>query len=149
MKKFAKKIIREFKGSLKYLKDKRQFIQFSRQVFDSDIFKYSWGENIYFDIVKNALISTGFGKTIKAYITDLEKIPGYHDIANEISNLSLQYLYSLYDKDEAIEKLKNYYVKWIYTYLKEYLNFKETFQYSGVEKGFSAINQHFYQNPEV
>ena len=53
MKRTSGKIIREFKRSLRYLKHKRQFIQFSRQIFDSDIIKYSWGENIYFDIARN------------------------------------------------------------------------------------------------
>ena len=99
-----------------------------------------------FQVVKNALISTAFGKTIKKYTTDLEKIPGYRNIANKISNLSLKYLYSLYDKDEAVEKLKKYYVEWIYKYLKEYHNFTETFKYSGIEKGFEKINLDIYQN---
>ncbi len=49
----AKKIISEFKKSIRYLKNKRQFIQFSRQIFDTDIIRYSWGEEVYFDIVKN------------------------------------------------------------------------------------------------
>lgn len=49
----AKKIMSEFKKSIRYLKNKRQFIQFSRQIFDTDIIKYSWGEKDYFDVVKN------------------------------------------------------------------------------------------------
>jgi len=49
----AKKIISGFKKSIRYLKNKRQFIQFSRQIFDTDIIKYSWGEKVFFDIVKN------------------------------------------------------------------------------------------------
>jgi 2-polyprenyl-3-methyl-5-hydroxy-6-metoxy-1,4-benzoquinol methylase len=99
-----------------------------------------------FDFVKNALISTTFGKTIKKYIAELEKTPGYYDIANKISHLCLQYLDSFYDRDEAIENLKKYYVEWVYAYLKEYLNFKRNFQYSAIEKGFKKINQDIYQN---
>ena len=49
----ARKIMREFKRSKRHLNNKRQFIQFSRQIFDTDIIKYSWGEDTYFDIVKN------------------------------------------------------------------------------------------------
>jgi GT2 family glycosyltransferase/glycosyltransferase involved in cell wall biosynthesis len=49
----AKKIISGYKKSLRYLKNKRQFIQFSRQIFDTDIIKYSWGEEVFFDVVKN------------------------------------------------------------------------------------------------
>jgi GT2 family glycosyltransferase/glycosyltransferase involved in cell wall biosynthesis len=53
LKETAKKIIRDYKKSLRYLKNKRQFIQFSRQIFDTDIIKYSWGEKVFFDVVKN------------------------------------------------------------------------------------------------
>jgi len=53
LKETAKKIISGFKKSIRYLKNKRQFIQFSRQIFDTDIIKYSWGEKVFFDIVKN------------------------------------------------------------------------------------------------
>jgi GT2 family glycosyltransferase len=49
----AREIMRDFKRNLKYLKKERNYMQFSRQIFDTDITKYSWGENIYFDIVKN------------------------------------------------------------------------------------------------
>jgi GT2 family glycosyltransferase/glycosyltransferase involved in cell wall biosynthesis len=53
LKETAKKIISGFKKSMRYLKNKRQFIQFSRQIFDTDIIKYSWGEKVFFDVVKN------------------------------------------------------------------------------------------------
>jgi GT2 family glycosyltransferase/glycosyltransferase involved in cell wall biosynthesis len=53
LKETAKKIIGSYKKSLRYLKNKRQFIQFSRQIFDTDIIKYSWGEKVFFDVVKN------------------------------------------------------------------------------------------------
>jgi len=53
LKETAKKIINGFKKSMRYLKNKRQFIQFSRQIFDTDIIKYSWGEKVFFDVVKN------------------------------------------------------------------------------------------------
>ena len=49
----AKRIMNDFKNSIRYLKNKRQFIQFSRQIFDTDIIKYSWGEKVFFDVVKN------------------------------------------------------------------------------------------------
>jgi GT2 family glycosyltransferase len=53
LKETAKKIIRGYKKSLRHLKNKRQFIQFSRQIFDTDIIKYSWGEEVFFNVVKN------------------------------------------------------------------------------------------------
>jgi len=53
LKTIAKKIMREFKRSKRYLNNERQFIQFSRQIFDTDIIKYSWGEDTFFDVVKN------------------------------------------------------------------------------------------------
>lgn len=99
-----------------------------------------------FEVVKNALISTAYGKTITKYITDLEKIPGYHDIANKISSLCLKYLYSLSGKNEAIENLKHYFEEWIYAYLKEYLYFKRNLQYAAAKKSFEEINQDIYQN---
>ena len=49
----ARKIISNFKKSTGNLKKQRHFIQFSRQLFDSDIIKYSWGEKDYYDVVKN------------------------------------------------------------------------------------------------
>ncbi len=49
----AKKIIKDFRKSIKYLKRDRNYMQFSRQIRDTDIIKYSWGENTYFDAVKN------------------------------------------------------------------------------------------------
>lgn len=99
-----------------------------------------------FEVVKNVLISTAYGKTITKYITELEKIPGYHDIANKISNLGLTYLYSLYEKDEAIENLKHYFEEFIYSYLKEYLFFTRNLQYAAAKKSFEKINQDIYQN---
>ena len=53
LKPVAKKILRDFKKSIRHLKRKRQEIQFLRQFYDSDIIKYYWGEYNYFDIVKN------------------------------------------------------------------------------------------------
>lgn len=53
LKNTAVKIIRDFRGSIKYLKKDRDYMEFSRQLPDTDIIKYSWGENTYFDVVKN------------------------------------------------------------------------------------------------
>jgi len=49
----ARNIIRNFNGSLRYLKKCRPNIQFSRLLADSDIFKYCWGEFNFYDEVKN------------------------------------------------------------------------------------------------
>ena len=49
----AREIMRDFKKNIRHLRSKRNYMQFSRQIIDTDITKYSWGENIYFDIVKN------------------------------------------------------------------------------------------------
>jgi len=53
LKETAKKIISDFRGSIQYLKKDRNYIDFSRQLSDADIIKYSWGENTYFDVVRN------------------------------------------------------------------------------------------------
>ena len=53
LKPIAKKILSDFKKNIGYLKRERKDIQFSRQVFDTDILKFSWGERNYFDFVKN------------------------------------------------------------------------------------------------
>ena len=53
LKETAGKIIKDFKRSTKYLKRKRNSMQFSRQIPDIGVTKYCWGESVYFDIVKN------------------------------------------------------------------------------------------------
>jgi len=53
LKETAKKIISDFRGSIQCLKKDRDYIDFSRQLSDADIIKYSWGENTYFDVVRN------------------------------------------------------------------------------------------------
>jgi len=53
LKETAKKIITDFRGSMQYLKKDRNYMDFSRQLPDSEIIKYSWGENTYFDVVRN------------------------------------------------------------------------------------------------
>jgi len=49
----AREIMSGFKEDARHLRSKRNYMQFSRQIFDTDITKYSWGESIYFDIAKN------------------------------------------------------------------------------------------------
>ncbi|MBL7061056.1 MAG: glycosyltransferase family 2 protein, partial [Actinobacteria bacterium] len=49
----AREIMRDFKKNVRHLRSKRNYMQFSRQIFDTDITKYSWGESIYFDIARN------------------------------------------------------------------------------------------------
>ncbi|MDD3629092.1 MAG: hypothetical protein PHN81_04910, partial [Actinomycetota bacterium] len=53
LKNTAAKVIRDFRSSIKYLKKDRNYMEFSRQLSDADIIKYSWGESIYFDITRN------------------------------------------------------------------------------------------------
>ena len=53
LKNTARRIIRDFRKSIKYLKKDRNHMEFSRQIPDADIIKYSWGENVYFDVVTN------------------------------------------------------------------------------------------------
>ncbi|MBU4292952.1 MAG: glycosyltransferase [Actinobacteria bacterium] len=53
LKEVAKNIFRDYKKSLHYLKKKRIFIQMTRQVSDWEAVKFSWGENNFFDIVRN------------------------------------------------------------------------------------------------
>ena len=49
----AKNILKNYKKSIRHLKKQRQNIQFLRQITDSEIIKYSYGEENYFNIVKN------------------------------------------------------------------------------------------------
>jgi GT2 family glycosyltransferase/glycosyltransferase involved in cell wall biosynthesis len=53
LKDVAKNIFRNYKKSLNYLKKQRMNIQITRQIPDSEILKFSWGENNFFDIVRN------------------------------------------------------------------------------------------------
>jgi len=53
LKHIARRIASDSRKSSRHLKRQRHFIQFSRQLFDSDIIKYSRGEKDYFDIVRN------------------------------------------------------------------------------------------------
>ena len=53
LKNVAKKIFSECRRSKYYLKKQRQYIQITRQLPDSEIIKFSWGENNFFDIVAN------------------------------------------------------------------------------------------------
>jgi hypothetical protein len=53
LKDVAKNIFRNYKKSLNYLKKQRAYIQITRQMQDSEILKFSWGENNFFDIVRN------------------------------------------------------------------------------------------------
>jgi GT2 family glycosyltransferase/glycosyltransferase involved in cell wall biosynthesis len=53
LKRVAENILRDYRKSIGYLKKQRTYIQITRQLPDSEILKYSWGENNFFDIVKN------------------------------------------------------------------------------------------------
>ncbi|MCD4670879.1 MAG: glycosyltransferase [Actinomycetia bacterium] len=54
----SKKILRDFQKSARKLRKERQYIQFSRQIFDSDVIKYCWGESVFFDIARNEPVYT-------------------------------------------------------------------------------------------
>ncbi len=53
LKPVAKKILHEWRTGTGYLKKFRPYIQITRQIPDSEIIKYSWGENNFFDVVNN------------------------------------------------------------------------------------------------
>jgi GT2 family glycosyltransferase/glycosyltransferase involved in cell wall biosynthesis len=53
LKSTAARIISDFRSSVKYLKEDRNYMDFSRQLSDADITKFSWGESIYFNIASN------------------------------------------------------------------------------------------------
>ncbi|MCL4377175.1 MAG: glycosyltransferase [Actinobacteria bacterium] len=53
LKEVAINIIRDYKKSLRYLKRKRAYIQITRQVSDWAAVKFAWGENNFFDFVRN------------------------------------------------------------------------------------------------
>jgi len=52
----ARKIFKNFKKSLKYLKKQREEIQPLRKLSDENIISYAWGEYNFFDFVKNTPI---------------------------------------------------------------------------------------------
>jgi hypothetical protein len=49
----ARQILRDWRRRPYYLKKHRQYIQITRQLPDSEIIKFSQGENNFFDIVNN------------------------------------------------------------------------------------------------
>jgi GT2 family glycosyltransferase/glycosyltransferase involved in cell wall biosynthesis len=49
----AKNIFRDYKKNLGYLKKQRPYIQITRQIPDSEVIKFSWGESNFFDIARN------------------------------------------------------------------------------------------------
>ncbi len=53
LRQISRKIISDFRNSIRKMRKERQYIQFSRQIFDSDVVKYSWGESIFFDMARN------------------------------------------------------------------------------------------------
>ncbi len=53
LKSTAKRIISDWRASRHYLKKQRPYIQITRQIPDSEIIKFSWGEKNFFDIVNN------------------------------------------------------------------------------------------------
>lgn len=53
LKDIAKNIFRNYKKSLNYLKKQRMYIRITRQIPDSEILKFSWGEYNFFDTVRN------------------------------------------------------------------------------------------------
>ena len=88
MRTMSKKIVRDFKGSIRSLRRKRQYIQFSRQLFDSDVTKYSWGESVFFDMERNEPVYA-IASLLQSYrrlfaLTGNEKYEGY---VNYLTNL--------------------------------------------------------------
>ncbi|MGZ8891306.1 MAG: glycosyltransferase, partial [Nitrososphaeraceae archaeon] len=53
LKDIAKNIFRNYKKSLNYLKKQRMYIRITRQIPDSEILKFSWGEYNFFDTLRN------------------------------------------------------------------------------------------------
>ena len=53
LRKVSKRILNDFKKSKKLLLKQREIIQLQRLVSDDDIFKFCWGENNFFDVVRN------------------------------------------------------------------------------------------------
>jgi len=88
LKSTAKKITRNYKKSLPYLKQERANIQMSRKLFDEDVLKYCWGESNFFDFVENVpqysltnlsktyqrLYALVGNKTYEDYITYLQNL---------------------------------------------------------------------------
>jgi len=58
LKNVSRRIMNDFKGSRRGMRRERQYIQFSRQVLDPDVFKYSWGESVFFDAARNEPVYT-------------------------------------------------------------------------------------------
>ncbi|MFC2159566.1 glycosyltransferase [Actinomycetota bacterium] len=90
MRKISKKIARSFKSSVRHLRRSRRYIQFSRQIFDQDVTKYSWGESVFFDVARNEPVYT-ISNLLQSYrrlfsLIGNEKYEGYVNYLTNLEN---------------------------------------------------------------
>jgi len=72
------------------MRRERQYIQFSRQEFDPDLFKYSWGESVFFDAARNEPLYTT-ANLLQSYrrlfsLMGNEKYEGYVNYLTNLEN---------------------------------------------------------------
>ena len=109
MRAVSKRVVRDFKGSIRGLRKKRQYIQFSRQIFDSDVTKYSWGEPVFFDMARNEPIYT-ISNILQSYkrlfsLIGNERYEGYVNYLTSLENTKFKIESSLF-KDILHGKLE-------------------------------------------
>ena len=109
MRAVSKKIVRDFKSSIRHLRRSRQYIQFSRQIFDSDVTKYSWGESVFFDIARNEPVYA-ISNLLKSYrrlfaLMGNEKYEGYVNYLTSLEKTKFKIESSLF-KDILHAKLE-------------------------------------------
>ena len=109
MRAMSKKIVRDFKRSIRHLRRDRQYIQFSRQIFDSDVIKYSWGESVFFDMARNEPVYA-ISNLLQSYrrlfaLMGNEKYEGYVNYLASLENTKFKIESSLF-KDILHGKLE-------------------------------------------
>jgi len=109
MRAISKKIVRDFKRSIRHLRRSRQYIQFSRQIFDSDVTKYSWGESVFFDMARNEPVYA-ISNLLQSYrrlfaLMGNEKYEGYVNYLTSLENTKFKIESSLF-KDILHGKLE-------------------------------------------
>jgi GT2 family glycosyltransferase/glycosyltransferase involved in cell wall biosynthesis len=90
LKRVSQRIMNDFNKSRRSMRRERQYIQFSRQEFDPDLFKYSWGESVFFDAARNEPVYTT-ANLLQSYrrlfsLMGNEKYEGYVNYLTNLEN---------------------------------------------------------------
>lgn len=102
-----------------------------------------------FEFVRDTLYATIFGRKIRANVKALEgEFSDYHANAETICAYGVNFVRAR-DGDDALGAgIKRDFVRFVYTYLKEYDAFKRTSNYSAGAGDFDAIRSSVYDNTD-